>query len=114
MQSIFNYSSDENTPFTPSTAHEAVKLSDSKNPLVITQPANDYAFKAGILNSLVNGRYLVVAEPRDLPRISQIYDGNIDVIATEDCPVDATANVYVEPGSNVLQGHQKRVEANKN
>jgi hypothetical protein len=50
---------------------------------VITQPAHDYAFKAGILNSLINGRYLIVAEPQDLGRISAIYEGKIDVIATE-------------------------------
>lgn len=80
---------------------------------MITQPANDYAFRAGILNSLVNGRYLVVAEPRDLPRISQIYEGKIDLIATEDCPVDNSTTVYVENGSDILKGHQNRVESKK-
>lgn len=50
---------------------------------MITQPAHDYAFKAGILNSLVNGRFVICAEPQDLQKVIQNYEGKIDVIATE-------------------------------
>lgn len=108
-QSIFNYSSDENTPFTGASNHEPIKLNDSQNPIVITQPAHDFAFRAGILNSLVNGRYVVVAEPQDLGRVSQIFDGKIDVIATEECQPDSNNTVYVENGSKLLTGHGNRV-----
>ena len=77
---------------------------------MITQPAHDFAFRAGILNSLVNGRYVVVAEPHDLGRVSQIFDGKIDVIATEECQLDSKNSVYVENGSKLLAGHGNRVE----
>jgi hypothetical protein len=39
---------------------EPITLPASTNPLIITDPANDFAFRAGILNSLINGRYVHV------------------------------------------------------
>jgi hypothetical protein len=43
-----------------STNVEAIALPPSSNPIIITDPANDFAFRAGILNSLINGRYVHV------------------------------------------------------
>lgn len=39
---------------------EPVTLPSSKNTIIITDPADDFAFRAGVLNSLVNGRYVHV------------------------------------------------------
>jgi hypothetical protein len=41
---------------------EPVALPVSNNTIIITDPANDFAFRAGVLNSLVNGRYVHVVE----------------------------------------------------
>ena len=54
-----NYASDENYPLNLSANHEPVALPPSNNTIVITNPTNDFAFRAGILNSVVNGRYVV-------------------------------------------------------
>lgn len=42
---------------------EAITLPSSTNPIIITDPADDFAFRAGVLNSLINGRYIHVVEP---------------------------------------------------
>lgn len=75
------------TPFSPSNSHEPLSILQSSKPLIITQPAHPFAFKAGILNSLINGRYVVCAEPNDVPRAANLYDNNVDVIVTEECVV---------------------------
>ena len=41
---------------------EPINLPSSSNPLIITDTADDFAFRAGVLNSLVNGRYVHVVE----------------------------------------------------
>lgn len=105
---MFNYSNDSFTPFTGASNHVPISLPSSSNPLLITQPAHEFAFRAGILNSLVNGRYVVVAEARDVERVSNIYD-KIDLIATEDVYVNSNATVYVQKGSSVLSGHNNRI-----
>jgi len=48
---------------------EPITLPASTNPLIITDPANDFAFRAGILNSLINGRYVHVVEPNQVSQI---------------------------------------------
>jgi hypothetical protein len=48
---------------------EPVTLPPSSNPLIITDPADDFAFRAGVLNSLVNGRYVHVVEPGQVGQV---------------------------------------------
>lgn len=48
---------------------EPVTLPASSNPLIITDAADDFAFRAGILNSLVNGRYVHVVEAGELNEV---------------------------------------------
>jgi hypothetical protein len=48
---------------------EPVILPPSSNPLIITDPADDFAFRAGVLNSLVNGRYVHVVEPGQVGQV---------------------------------------------
>jgi hypothetical protein len=98
-QSIFNYSSDEWAPFTGSATHEPYPIEGtSTTPIVITQPANDFAFRAGILNSLVNGRFVVCAEPKGVQKISDLYEGKIDFIQTEEVQLSSSSGkVYKEP-----------------
>jgi len=84
-------------------------LQDNAHPLVITQPASDLAFRAGILNSLINGRFVVVAEPQDVQKVSDLYDGKVDIIATEDVSVNNEGIVYVAKGSSFGKSHSNRV-----
>lgn len=42
---------------------EPITLPASSKPVIITDPADDFAFRAGVLNSLINGRYIHVVEP---------------------------------------------------
>jgi hypothetical protein len=48
---------------------EPVILPASKNPIIITDPTDDFAFRAGVLNSLVNGRWVHVVESS---KVSQV------------------------------------------
>lgn len=84
-------------------------MQDSINPIIITQPANDLAFRAGTLNSLINGRFVVVAESNDVQKVSDLYEGNVDIIATEDVSVNNEGTVYVASGSSFAKGHKNRV-----
>lgn len=62
---------------------EPVTLPSSSNPIIITDPANDFAFRAGILNSLVNGRYVHVVEPGQASQvISEVYNNKVDLIGS--------------------------------
>jgi hypothetical protein len=83
-------------------------LPNSNKPIVITEPAHDFAFRAATMNSLVNGRYVICAEPSQVGQVSDIYEGNIDLIATEEVSVDDSVSVYVEKGSRILAQHSKR------
>ena len=42
---------------------EAITIPSSANPIIVTDPADDFAFRTGVLNSLINGRYVHVVEP---------------------------------------------------
>lgn len=77
---------------------------------MITQPAHPFAFRAGVLNSLVNGRYVVVAEPAEVSKVAHAHDGEIELIATEECAVPESANIFVEKGSKLLLNHPNRRE----
>ena len=48
---------------------EPVTIPASNNPIIITDPSDDFAFRAGVLNSLVNGRWVHVVEPS---KVSQV------------------------------------------
>lgn len=90
---------------------DPVTLPPSSTPLIITDPANDFAFRAGVLNSLVNGRYVHVVEPGQLGQVcAEVYNNNVDVIGTTETSVDPSVRVIVERGSGVFGGHQNRVE----
>ena len=69
------------TPFQPSTYHEPLPV-NSEEPLIITQPAHHFAFRAGILNSLINGSFVVCAEPNDVSRVINTYDNKVKLVAT--------------------------------
>jgi hypothetical protein len=90
---------------------DSVTLPASSTPLIITDPADDFAFRAGILNSLVNGRYVHVVEPGHVKQVcAEVYNNNVDLIGTTETSVDPAVRVIVERGSVVFAGHQNRVE----
>ena len=105
-----NYASEKNFPLNLSNRHEAITLPESNNPIIITNPVHDFAFRAGILNSVMNGRFVVCAEPQELPRVANIYEGKIDLIATEEGDISPEASVFVEKGSTLYSSHGKRIE----
>jgi len=77
----------------------------------VTQPASDFGFKAGVLNSNINGRYLVVAEPHQLNRIAELHKNKVDLVATEEIiNLNPDINVLVEKGSSLFQGRSNRSE----
>ena len=79
--------------------------------MFVTQPASEFGFKAGVLNSNINGRYLVVVEPKDINRIAEIHENKVDLIATEDIPnLNPSINVFVEKGSSIPRSHERRTE----
>jgi hypothetical protein len=46
----------------------------------------------------VNGRFVVCAEPKDVQRISDLYDGKIELIQTEEVPLSSSsAKIHKEP-----------------
>lgn len=62
---------------------EPIVLPSSTNPIIITDPADDFAFRAGVLNSLVNGRYIHVVEPAHVAQIcTEVYGNKVDLIGT--------------------------------
>lgn len=77
----------------------------------MTQPASDFGFRAGVLNSNINGRYLVVAEPHQVNRIAELHKNKVDLIATEEISnLNPDINVVVEKGSQLFQGRSNRSE----
>ena len=52
----------------------------------------------------------MVAEPHDVQRVTDIYDGQIDIVATQDISTNTQGHVYVPKGSNFAQGASKRIE----
>ena len=48
---------------------DPIILPATSNPIVITDPSNDFAFRAGVLNSLINGRYVHVVEPNQVSQV---------------------------------------------
>jgi len=65
-----NYAEDKYFKVPTEDQFTPIGLPDSQNSLFVTQPASEFGFKAGVLNSNVNGRYLVVVEPKDINRIA--------------------------------------------
>jgi hypothetical protein len=91
--------------------HDALPLPSSANALFVTQPAHDFAFTAALLNSALNGRFVVVVEPRDVNRIAECHNANVDLVATEDIPnLNPAINVFVPKGSDLFKNHSKRTE----
>ena len=86
-------------------------LPSTQNSLFVTQPASEFGFRAGVLNSNINGRYLVVVEPKDVNRIAELHGNKVDLVATEEIAnLNPSINVFVEKGSSLLKGHQRRTE----
>lgn len=54
-----NYASDKYFNIAPIYV-QPFTIPSSTNPIIITDPSNDFAFRAGILNSLVGGRFVHV------------------------------------------------------
>lgn len=106
-----NYADDKYFKLPENPEYEAIALPESKNAIFITQPAHDFAFRAGILNSNLNGKYVVVVEPRFVNKVAQYHDGNVDLIVTEDIyGLDPSINIYVQKGSDLLKDYPKRTE----
>ena len=106
---MLNYADDKYYKLSSSEDFNPVSLPQSSNPLFVTQPASDFGFRAGVLNSNVNGRYLVVAEPHQVNKISEYHHNKIDFIATEEVPnLHPDINVFVEKGSQLFQGRSNR------
>lgn len=107
IQSVLNYAEDKYFKLPETPDYEAIALPESSNSIFITQPAHDLAFRAGILNSNLHGRQIVVVEPRFVNKIASAYEGKVDLIATEPITVtlDAYINVFVEKGSDILKDH---------
>ena len=88
-----------------------IVIPQSNNPIVITDAANHFAFKCGTLNSVVNGRYLVVVDSNDANRVCEEFYGNqVDFIGTEEVQLDGNVRVIVKRDSGLFKGHQNRVE----
>lgn len=106
-----NYASDKYFKLPENPEYEALALPESSNTIFVTQPAHDFAFRAGILNSNLNGRFVVVVEPRNVNKIAAFHDGKVDLIATEEVvSVDSSIRVIVQKGSSILKNHQNRIE----
>ena len=93
---MLNYADDKYFKLSSSESFEPISLPSSENPLFVTQPASDFGFKAGVLNSNINGRYLVVAEPHQVNRIAEYHNNRVDLVATEEISnLHPDINVYV-------------------
>jgi hypothetical protein len=78
--------------------------------LFVTQPASDLGFSAGVLNSSVNGRYVVVVEPQDVPRVAEYHGNKVDLVGTEEVAgLNPNINVFVAKGSSLFNTHQNRI-----
>jgi hypothetical protein len=106
---VLNYADDKYFRLPENPEYEAIALPESHNTILITQPAHDFAFRAGILNSNLNGRFVVVVEPRHVNKIAQIHDGKVDLIATEEVyGLDPSINIFVQKGSDIHRDHSLR------
>jgi hypothetical protein len=109
MKSILNYVDDKYFKVAFEGQFEPIAVPQGGNVLFVIQPASEFGFRAGVLNSNVNGRYLVVVEPKDVNRIAEFHDNKVDLIATEEVEhLNPAINVLVQKGSEVLKGHGKR------
>lgn len=106
-----NYAEDKYFKIATEDAFTPIALPDSSNTLFVTQPASDFGFRAGVLNSNINGRYLVVVEPKDVNRIAELHEHRVDLVATEEiASLHPSINVFVQKGSSVLKSHSGRIE----
>lgn len=63
------------------------------------------------MNSSLNGRFVVVVEPRNVNRVAEYHEGKVDLVATEEViSLDPSVRVLVQKGSNILKDHQNRTE----
>lgn len=91
---------------------EPVTIPSSNNAIVITDPADDFTFRAGVLNSIVNGRYVHVVEPGHLGQVcAEVYGNKCDVISTVETTLAPEVNVIVPRGSQLFTSHKNRIEA---
>lgn len=65
-----NYAEDRYFKVRTEEQFTPIDLPNSENSLFVTQPASEFGFEAGVLNSNINGRYLVVVEPKNINRIA--------------------------------------------
>ena len=108
---MLNYADDKYYKLSSEVQANPQSLPTSSNTLFVTQPASDFGFQAGVLNSNINGRYLVVAEASQINRIAEYHQNKVDLIATEDVAnLHPDINVFVEKGSSLFQGRSNRVE----
>lgn len=77
-----NYAEDKYIQAPQSADLAPISLPASTNPIFITQPASDLGFRAGVLNSCINGRYLVVVEPHQVNRVAEFHSNKVDLVAT--------------------------------
>ena len=59
------------------------KTMDRKRPIIITDPCDDLAFRAGVLNCIVHGHFLVCITPDQSKIASEKFNHQIDIICTE-------------------------------
>ena len=77
MKNILNYATDKYFKLGEIAQVEPVLLPESNLPLLITDASNNFSFRAGALNSVINGRFVVCAEPTDIGRVCSAYDNQI-------------------------------------
>lgn len=105
-----NYASDKYFKV-ESAQVEPITIPASNNAIVITDPADDFTFRAGVLNSLVNGRYIHVVEPGHLSQVcAEVYGNKCDVISNIETSLAPEVNVIVPRGSQLFTSHKNRIE----
>jgi hypothetical protein len=105
-----NYAKDKYFSISEKSSCSAANLPSSTYPLLITDPAHEFTFRTALLNNVINGRYVVCAEPLDVRRVCDAHNNKIEVIGTQDLDVPKEVKVFVQSGSGLFERHQNKME----
>lgn len=73
-----------------------------KRPILITDPCSDLAFRAGVLNMLVNGKLLLCSSPDLVRAASEFYNHELDIICTENIgQIHNKSGLCIQAGNNM-------------
>ncbi len=97
-----NYAKDKYFSISESSSVSPADLPSSNYPLLVVDPAHDFSFRTALLNNVVNGRYVVCAEPLDVRRICDAHNNKIEVIGTQELDVPNQVRVIVEANSGLF------------